>query len=412
MDEDIDEWDPSKGSFAQVWYAGASSRVRPCHALSAVPRVRPTAQHAVAGSVAGLAEHSIMFPVDTVKTIMQARQQQQCTLERAAHRGVAAGSSSAAACSCTNCATPLDVALQLWRSQGGFRLWRGVQTVFTGSIPAHAAYFTTYEGLKPVFSAWLKSLRVLPTLPGGLGAGGGSDSSQAMGAGAAVAVGTMAHDMIMTPMDVCKQRMQLSSSTSTVYDCACSIMKNEGPRAFYVSYPTTLLMNLPYALIMGTSNEALRQLFSPGGEPSSVAYLAAGAGSGAAAAALTNPLDVVKTRLQTQHLAAPAVGAPGAGASLSRVAAVGAADPPRGGASGGAPGCVGRGPGAAPVVCPRRDITYRGLVHAAQSIWRQEGYRGFLRGVSARMLVHSPSVAICWTTYETVKRALERVGMS
>ena len=41
---DTDEWDPQRGAF---W------------------------QHAVAGSAAGLAEHSVMFPVDTVKTHMQ-----------------------------------------------------------------------------------------------------------------------------------------------------------------------------------------------------------------------------------------------------------------------------------------------------------------------------------------------------
>ena len=40
-----DEWDPSRGAF---W------------------------QHAVAGSIAGVAEHSIMFPVDMMKTQMQA----------------------------------------------------------------------------------------------------------------------------------------------------------------------------------------------------------------------------------------------------------------------------------------------------------------------------------------------------
>ena len=37
---------------------------------------------------------------------------------------------------------------------------------------------------------------------------------------------------------------------------------------------------------------------------------------------------------------------------------------------------------------------------------RQEGLRGFSRGMQARMLIHAPSVAICWTTYESVKRVL------
>ena len=34
-------------------------------------------------------------------------------------------------------------------------MWRGVQTMFTGCIPAHSAYFTIYESCKPVFGQWL-----------------------------------------------------------------------------------------------------------------------------------------------------------------------------------------------------------------------------------------------------------------
>ena len=37
----------------------------------------------------------------------------------------------------------------------------------------------------------------------------------------------------------------------------------EGARAFWLSYPTTLLMNLPYALLMGSANERLRQVLPP-----------------------------------------------------------------------------------------------------------------------------------------------------
>ena len=49
--------------------------------------------------------------------------------------------------------------------------------------------------------------------------------------------------------------------------------------------------------------------------------------------------------------------------------------------------------------------------HAAQSIWAEEGARGFLRGATARMSAHAPSVAICWTTYESIKLVLERADV-
>eukprot|EP00964_Phaeocystis_antarctica_P064144 scaffold38562_cov63-Phaeocystis_antarctica.AAC.1 len=85
---DVDEWDPQRGAF---W------------------------QHAVAGSAAGLAEHSVMFPVDTMKTHMQ-----------------------------VNAATRASL-LEMVQAQGVPRMWRGVQTMLTGCIPAHAAYFSIFE---------------------------------------------------------------------------------------------------------------------------------------------------------------------------------------------------------------------------------------------------------------------------
>ena len=56
-------------------------------------------------------------------------------------------------------------------------------------VPAHAAYFSIYESAKPRLQ----------------------QHAGPVGAGAAVALGTMAHDIIMTPMDVCKQRLQLGA---------------------------------------------------------------------------------------------------------------------------------------------------------------------------------------------------------
>lgn len=348
--------------------------------------------HAVAGSVAGLAEHSCMYPIDTIKTLMQVRQAPACHAVAADVTGGGGGGGGVggAAAAFT----------RLTSSGGGvLRMWRGVQTMLSGCVPAHAAYFTIYEGCKAAFSQPLP--RVLGeegTAAGGadsaargnaergdtgtvLGAGPDSTCSP-LAAGAAVALATMAHDVIMTPMDCIKQRLQLGYHRNSLVDCACDMLRHEGPRAFLVSYPTTLLMNVPYALIMGTTNEALRNVLNPSGEHSLPAYLLSGAGAGIVAAALTNPLDVVKTRLQTQHLCL--VDTNGAPSSARSAAAQGRP-------------------------CPRTPLAYQGMVHAASTLWRDEGPRCFLRGVQARMLIHAPSVAICWTTYESVKRMLTRL---
>lgn len=65
---------------------------------------------------------------------------------------------------------------------------------------------------------------------------------------------------------------------------------------------------------------------------------------------------------------------------------------------------------AAPASLPRSlPLAYRGTLHTIGAIWSEEGWRGFCRGVRLRMLIHAPSVAICWTTYEGVKHALQRL---
>jgi len=42
----------------------------------------------------------------------------------------------------------------------------------------------------------------------------------------------------------------------------------------------------------------------------------------------------------------------------------------------------------------------------ARELWREGGVGAFFKGVRARMLVHTPSMAISWSTYEVVKGLL------
>ena len=303
-----------------------------------------------------MAEHSLIFPIDTAKTLMQTR------APALAGVGGGAGGDGVGA-------HGMFASFAQLQSQGGMpRMWRGVQTMFTGCIPAHAAYFTLYEGTKAKLA----------------GPAGQESGAAPFAAGLAVALSTMVHDVIMTPMDCIKQRLQLGHHQNSIYSCACSMMRHEGPQAFMLSYPTTLLMNVPYAMIMGSANEALRGVLNPRGEHSLSTYIAAGAGAGMLAAAATNPLDVIKTRLQTQHLELQ-----------TRAVTEAAAAVP-------GPPCP-RSP-----VAPTARQAYTGMVQAGRAVFREEGYAGFGRGVTARMLMHAPSVAICWTTYETVKHTLTK----
>jgi solute carrier family 25 (mitochondrial iron transporter), member 28/37 len=148
--------------------------------------------------------------------------------------------------------------------------------------------------------------------------------------------------------------MQLHKSEfRSVWTCARVLYRTEGISAFYVSYPTTLAISIPFNAIQFTVYEQIKRIVNPRGEYSPTTHIFAGAFSGAVAAAVTTPLDVAKTILQTR------------GTSKDR------------------------------------DIrNAKGLVDAFRVIWTRDGFKGFGRGLSPRVLTIMPSSALCWMSYE------------
>ena len=153
---------------------------------------------------------------------------------------------------------------------------------------------------------------------------------------------------------VIKQRMQIHQSQfRSVFDCARTVYRNEGLFAFYVSYPTTLTMTIPFAACQFAVYEWAKKSLNPKGEYSPVTHVIAGGIAGAVGAAVTTPLDVAKTLLQT------------------------------------------RGTSHDPEI-----RTCRGMFHAFRIIWMRDGLKGFSRGLTPRVLTHVPSNALSWLSYE------------
>jgi len=76
------------------------------------------------------------------------------------------------------------------------------------------------------------------------------------------AVAAISHDVVMTPFDTIKQRMQLGQYRSILH-CAGSLIRAEGPRALYLSFSTTLMMNIPYGCILVPINESAKKVGAP-----------------------------------------------------------------------------------------------------------------------------------------------------
>jgi solute carrier family 25 iron transporter 28/37 len=151
--------------------------------------------------------------------------------------------------------------------------------------------------------------------------------------------------------------MQLRDSTyKSVRDCAKQVYKNEGFRAFYISFPTTVSMSIPFQSIQFATYELCRSEFDPEGSYNPKIHMMAGAVAGAVASSVTTPLDVVKTLLQTK------------GSSQDT-----------------------------------RIKNASGFKEAALIIYERYGVRGFFRGFKPRVLTNMPSTAISWSVYEYFK---------
>ena len=293
-----------------------------------------------------------MFPADSVKTVLQTAP----TARPATFRE----------------------AVGVVRLRGPFR---GASAVALSAAPAHALYFGVYEAVKKYMPA-----------------------DEALSHATAGALATLASDSVMTPFDAVKQRMQLGTAVAAEGSKAAARAQGRlvappgarqtlrmtarrmwalegGLRPFFVSLPTTLAMNVPMVSAHFVAYEKLSAGLKEAGVPG--AALLAGAGAGAVSAAVTTPLDVVKTRLQTQGVGE---------AAAARLLGV--------------EGVAAQGSAAALSANPfKPKVIYSGFFDVMSSLLFKEGAKPsvLFRGLSARVLFHSPAGAICWGTYETVK---------
>lgn len=265
-----------------------------------------------AGAIAGVLEHCVMYPLDSVKTRMQSLSP--------SHSGFSV----------------YQTLSNMVTKEGLLRPIRGMGAVVIGAGPAHAFYFGTYEYTKETMSRFSKNQHVHYIT--------------------AATTATLIHDAISNPTEVIKQRLQMYDSPyRSVMHCTRQVYKTEGLSAFYRSYSTQLVMNLPYQAIHFSTYEFFQDLMNKDRKYNPPVHVVAGGAAGAAAAAFTTPLDVVKTLLNTQET--------GIGST-------------------------------------------RTMFEAIAQIYKMAGPLGFFKGMVPRVLYSMPATAICWSSYEFFKYLL------
>jgi len=327
----------------------------------------PLSRYMLAGAVAGMVEHVAMFPVDTIKTRMQ--------VDPKLLQGNAARSGMYR--------SVFRSVKGILKHEGVRGFYRGVAAMALGAGPAHAVYFATYEKCKQAL------------VSSGVGANSSNSGVHPAAAGLSGSLATVVSDAVALPMDVVKQRLQLPGTPyKGVANCVSRVLREEGVAAFFRSYQTTLVMNIPYTAVHFAVYESAKQML--GGdveelEDRLLTHVTAGGSAGGIAAAITTPLDVVKTRLQTDC----------ALRSSNQVCKVGK-EP-----------CSSR-PVPVPTVLatnPPSTITATtahnpNIIQCMQRIAAVEGPTALLKGLAPRIMFHTPAAAICWTTYEAMKKVL------
>jgi len=309
-----------------------------------LPPETPAIHHMMAGSIAGVAEHCLMYPVDVVKTRMMCIKGNPETQYKS-----------------------ITGALRtIIRQEGWTRPVRGVSAVFVGAGPAHAMYFAGYEKIKRELT-----LRFTKGKPGE------SPLANALAGGSA----TLLHDAVMNPAEVVKQRMQMFQSPySSCRDCILKTYRSEGVSAFYRSYTTALTMNIPFQVTHFVMYEKMQELTNHERHYNPLTHVVSGAVAGGAAAAVTTPMDVCRTLLNTQqglcavpHCSeSPLPGGPGITLNNTRTAKI------------------------------------SGMFQAFRVVYVTNGIPGFFKGCWPRVIYQMPATAISWACYESFKHFLIR----
>lgn len=118
-------------------------------------------------------------------------------------------------------------------------------------------------------------------------------------------------------------------------------------------------MSVPFTATQFVAYESISKVMNPKSGYDPFTHCMAGGAAGAVAAAITTPLDVIKTVLQTRGLAQN-----------------------------------------------EEMRSVRGLFNAAALIKRNFGWSGFLRGMRPRIISTMPSTAICWFVFLTLFRLI------
>eukprot|EP00750_Incisomonas_marina_P025304 INCI5373.1.p1 GENE.INCI5373.1~~INCI5373.1.p1 ORF type:complete len:575 (-),score=74.60 INCI5373.1:1101-2720(-) len=320
------------------------------------------------------------------------------------------------------------VSLEGWRA-----LYAGVPATLIGAIPSTALYFSAYEAAKRFGEASYNDFADAAQAATGVRPDNEMVYLPAVYFTAG-AFGELASSSVYVPFEVVKSRLQMGANPHlssggwirnqtnyrSTFDAFSLIWQGEGIRGLYSGWRANIVLDCCFAGTQFLLYELLKQRMQRerarlgASEPDSPLPLGPtfliGALAGGVAAVLTNPLEVVVTRLMVQGHSLPEsvpnIPASARTAEVDHVSSM----PTSTGSQRASPVSAHAGVGGHHSVGVSRPdhhspfTRYNGIIHGLRTIFRQEGMAGLLRGVVPRMVSNAPMAALTFAVYENIKQ--------
>ncbi|KAL9184077.1 hypothetical protein ACHAXT_002163 [Thalassiosira profunda] len=252
----------------------------PATAKTSSTAVTEGLKNTVASGLAAACSKTILAPFDTIKTVQQ-------HVEGGTSLGLLEAGKRIAS-----------------RPKGFLNLYAGLGVAVVGSMPSVGLYFGVYsyckKAIEPRSKACFGSERT-----DGKDAACSDGALRTLTIACSAAIGNTVASFSRVPYEVVKQALQTGQYPSTL-QAMTSMWKEGGMRSFFPMGGVSIQMvrDIPYAIFTLLSYECIKEnwVMNRSAENPSKRWLydmIAGATAGGIGSYLTNPFDVVKTRLQT-----------------------------------------------------------------------------------------------------------------
>jgi len=276
-------------------------------------------QNFVLGALAGATGSFAVYPIDLVKTRMQNQRIGDHLYKNS-----------------------LDCFTKVISKEGFLGLYRGVGLQLVGVAPEKAIKLTVNDLVRSILLNKDGSISLTSEVIAGSLAG-------------------MSQVIFTNPIEIIKIRLQIQGEGGFARQSAFNIIRSLGFFGLYKGVSACLLRDIPFSMIyFPTYAHIKKDIFKEGENGkrlSAFELLLSGAGSGAVAAFLVTPADVIKTRLQ--------------------------------------------------VMAKQNQTTYNGLTDAAIKITREEGFKALFKGGPARVCRSSPQFGVTLYIYELLQNTFK-----